>query len=549
MMNRTALYAAAALLLLFSACELLGPKPGADAGPEGKAAVRVAIAASGAPGRTALPAVALKDATAWELWGGEPSETQTLITDLSGTSTTVYLETGVWDFTVKGYKNEAVILQGTLREQAVSLDGSNVLTFTVVPHREGEGTFKITIELPAGHGITKAEVWQDDSPIEDELEPKGDTLVFEDDYPAGDYYFSVRLYKGKDLYGVVSEAAQVRANLLSATEYTLTAADLKMVYSIRYYLYGGELAGENPGSYRSVDAGFELPKPTRKGYTFEGWSADTIGGAAATDIPQDSEGDKTFHAAWSRVEYKIFYQPDDPEINYGDNPDIYTVESVAITLKVPPERDGFRFDGWYRDEQCHDQIIETPAIPAGSTGDQTFYAQWIRQFTITFESHGGSPVLPIKADVGTSVLKPDNPTRDDGYRFLGWFPAPTGGVAHTWPHDLTGDITLHAQWQPEGSIGITIKYQDGDILALGQEITISKSGSGDHDTGFTATVNDYFDVIQWRLNGDAIDGSRGKERSIRINAIGYPDGNYYLGVSAIRGGIYYSRDICFTVIN
>jgi hypothetical protein len=102
-MNRTALYAAAALLLLFSACELLGPKPGADAGPEGKAAVRVAIAVSGAQGRTVLPAVELGDATAWELWGGKPLETQTLITDLSGTSETVYLETGDWDFTVKGY--------------------------------------------------------------------------------------------------------------------------------------------------------------------------------------------------------------------------------------------------------------------------------------------------------------------------------------------------------------------------------------------------------------------------------------------------------------
>jgi hypothetical protein len=96
-MNRTALYGAAVLLLLFSACELLGPKPGAEDGPEGKAAVRIAITA---PGRTALPAVAVEDA-AWELWGGEPSELQNLITELSGASTLVYLETGDWDLPLK----------------------------------------------------------------------------------------------------------------------------------------------------------------------------------------------------------------------------------------------------------------------------------------------------------------------------------------------------------------------------------------------------------------------------------------------------------------
>jgi hypothetical protein len=101
-MNRKALYAAAALLLLFSACDLLGPESGVDFGPEGKAAVRVAIAASGALARTVFPVVELGDVTAWELWGGAPEGAQTQITKLSGTSETVYLETGVWDFTVKG---------------------------------------------------------------------------------------------------------------------------------------------------------------------------------------------------------------------------------------------------------------------------------------------------------------------------------------------------------------------------------------------------------------------------------------------------------------
>jgi uncharacterized repeat protein (TIGR02543 family) len=378
-MNRTALYAAAALLLLFAACELLGPEPGAEGGPDGKAAVRIAITASGTQGRTALPAVALEDATAWELWGGEPSsETQTCITALSGTSSaTVYLETGDWDFTVKGYNGAgAVILQGTLPEQTISLEEPDTLTFTVAPHRGGNGTYQITIKLPPGHGITTAKVFSRDEVKIDEFPPKDNRVVFKKEYPAGDYYFSVRLYNKDDkLYGVVSETAQVRANLLSeSAEYALTAENLNIMYSINYDLGGGGFASavENPGYYRSVDIDFELPQPTRDGYDFEGWHVGAVGGEKLADIPQGSKGDKDFYAKWTPVDYPISYQPEG--IDYGENPATYTIED-EVTLQDPPLRDDFRFGGWHNDSQFKSPISGA-AIPVGETGPKTFYAKW-----------------------------------------------------------------------------------------------------------------------------------------------------------------------------
>ena len=68
----------------------------------------------------------------------------------------------------------------------------------------------------------------------------------------------------------------------------------------------------------------------------------------------------------------------------------------------------------------------------------TLYVKWtVNQYTITFNSNGGSNVAPITQDYGTAVTKPANPTRA-GYTFKAWSPALTA----TMP---TANTTLAAQ--------------------------------------------------------------------------------------------------------
>jgi uncharacterized repeat protein (TIGR02543 family) len=71
------------------------------------------------------------------------------------------------------------------------------------------------------------------------------------------------------------------------------------------------------------------------------------------------------------------------------------------------------------------------------------------QYTLTFDTHGGSAVAAITADAGTAVSKPADPTRS-GYTFTGWFSAETGGTLYPWPHSLSANITMHAQWRAAG---------------------------------------------------------------------------------------------------
>ncbi|HRT82051.1 MAG TPA: InlB B-repeat-containing protein, partial [Oscillospiraceae bacterium] len=72
--------------------------------------------------------------------------------------------------------------------------------------------------------------------------------------------------------------------------------------------------------------------------------------------------------------------------------------------------------------------------------DLTINAKWnINNYTITFNSNGGSPVADISLDYGEEIIPPANPTRE-GYTFQGWDPA----LPATMP---AGDINTTAQWQ------------------------------------------------------------------------------------------------------
>ena len=72
--------------------------------------------------------------------------------------------------------------------------------------------------------------------------------------------------------------------------------------------------------------------------------------------------------------------------------------------------------------------------------DLTITAQWkINQYTINFDTAGGSKIAPIKLDYGKKVTKPADPTRK-GYAFIDW----DDGFPSTMP---AKNITVKAIWK------------------------------------------------------------------------------------------------------
>ena len=463
-MNRKQLYSGAAvLLLLVTACTITGPEAGPVPGPEGKAAVSVSIAAAGIQGRTILPGAVLTDVTAWELWGGPSGDTETLLEDFSTAGATVYLEAGLWDFTLKGYKSTDLILEGAVTGQNITLEGPNVLTITVSPLLAGSGTFKITITLPEGHGITEAKVFQDGTQI-DTVTPDGDLIVFEDEYVAGDYYFSFQLCGNSGFYGVVSEMVQVRAYLRSEKTHTLGREDLNLVYVINYYPQGGLLDGgvDNPAYYRSTDAAIILPVPGRTGYAFGGWYETAgLSGSPVTGIPQGGTADRDFYAKWTAISYTVDY-----DANGGDGgtteTSAHTYDQAKALTANGFTRTGYTFAGWntaldgtgtaYADGEAVENLtaVDGAAI--------IFYAQWTGiTYYVAYDKNAADAAGSTGTSAhtyGTAGNLTGNGFSRTGYTFAGWAVSAEGNVMYTDGQSVAylspvngAVVNLYARWR------------------------------------------------------------------------------------------------------
>ena len=102
----------------------------------------------------------------------------------------------------------------------------------------------------------------------------------------------------------------------------------------------------------------------------------------------------------------------------------------------------------------------------------TLTAKWqLNQYTITFDTAGGSEVPSITQDYGTAITAPANPTKT-GYTFAGWDKT----IPTTMPAE---NMTITARWQVN-QYTITFKPENG-----GQDIVIKQ----DYGTAITTPAN------------------------------------------------------------
>ncbi len=165
---------------------------------------------------------------------------------------------------------------------------------------------------------------------------------------------------------------------------------------------------------------------TRAGYTQVGWS--TVDGGEKVygfeDVYTQNEA-LTLYPVWNTNKYTITF-----DTNGGSEIAPITQDyGTEITAPANPTRKGYTFKGWDK------EIPKT--MPAENI---TVKAQWkINQYTITFDTNGGSDIAPITQDYGTEITAPDNPTRK-GYTFKGW----DKEIPETMPAE---NITITARWK------------------------------------------------------------------------------------------------------
>jgi len=199
-------------------------------------------------------------------------------------------------------------------------------------------------------------------------------------------------------------------------------------YTITFDSAGGSMVNAITQDY---DSELSAPvSPEREGYTFVGWSP---------ELPEKMPAENlTVVAEWQINAYTITF-------NSNGGSDVASITqdyNTEVNEPNDPTRLGYSFAGWYRNAQLTQPYI-FDRMPAE---DQTLYAKWnINQYTITFDTKGGTSIPAITQDFESTLIQPDDPSRE-GYTFAGWFEDASYQETYIFDTMPAENITIHALW-------------------------------------------------------------------------------------------------------
>lgn len=123
--------------------------------------------------------------------------------------------------------------------------------------------------------------------------------------------------------------------------------------------------------------------------------------------------------------------------------------NATATKPAEPTREGYTFDGWF----CESTFENAMDWSAGITKSMTLYAKWTQvqapvvEYTVTFDSNGGSSISAQTIESGHTATAPVDPVRS-GYTFKGWY---LNGSLFSFSSPITGNITLTASWTEDSA--------------------------------------------------------------------------------------------------
>ena len=242
--------------------------------------------------------------------------------------------------------------------------------------------------------------------------------------------------------------------------------------------------------------------PTREGCKFRGWftTAD-LSGSSFNFKKNAITGDTVLYAKWladdTGVNYTVTFDTDGgssvatqthPEGDCAIRPVVNPTKESSIIFN-------YTFAGWYLDGVEYD--FSSPL-----TGNITLTAKWNTtsvQYTVTYDSNGGSAVAPETVGFGETFTEPANPTKGN-LIFICWL---LDGDEYDFDTEVTGDITLVAKWATEA---VTVTFDSNG----GTPVSNKNVASGDtiiapSNPVKPATEQYTYTFVGWYLNGVAFD--------------------------------------------
>lgn len=249
--------------------------------------------------------------------------------------------------------------------------------------------------------------------------------------------------------------------------------------------------------------------PQKEGYIFKGWYNDEKEFNFDTAITEDikliakweKESEKETPPSSNNSNKEETKKEDKPTVKKytitfnssgGSVVDNQTIEEgKKVAQPANPTRDGYTFNGWTLNGSAYD-------FNKTVTSNITLTATWKEviknNYTVTFNSNGGSAIASQTVVEGNKATSPANPTRE-GYTFNGWT---LNGSNYNFNNAITGNITLVASWNqktytiksikadaysPDAKLSVyengtqisvkSIKYSDGTLLCNGSNTTVA----------------------------------------------------------------------------
>lgn len=180
-----------------------------------------------------------------------------------------------------------------------------------------------------------------------------------------------------------------------------------------------------------------LPYPKMEDHYFGGWyPTDSEEKEVIYDTP--IEASVTLKAKWFEGGELVAFVID------GKTDDFINVKAGELVPRPDdPVKDGYMFLGWFTDDDV-EWDFEKDTVKE----DFNLNAKWrelsddVDEYTVKFDSAGGSAVADQRVESGSKVTKPADPTRE-GYTFVGW---QLDGKDYDFSKPVTKSITLTAVW-------------------------------------------------------------------------------------------------------
>ncbi len=129
-------------------------------------------------------------------------------------------------------------------------------------------------------------------------------------------------------------------------------------------------------------------------------------------------------------------------------------EYGKVAAPEDPTRDGYAFDGWYKEATFNNQFNFSTEI---ITSDTTLYAKWSKLYYITFIVEGSDPIVKSVKEGATLTDVPAVP------------PAPKDGMSGKWSRtvftNVRTDITVYAEYSVQ-TFTVNFYYQSIDSSGL-----------------------------------------------------------------------------------